>query len=260
MTIDFSRITIYELAALILAIIAILIPIIQWMWKKWVVKPEIFHLPTGRAYLFVNWSGSYIRIDGVLEAQKKDVTIKNIALKIIRLKDDKVLNLTWSTFTSPVKHQTGGSYTSVTEIAHPFCISANSMACVFTEFADIYNSAGKILQPYLDRLTQEVKDVNMLNQSYEEVYPKYITCEAYYEAKAALEKEHFWEIGKYRADLEVKYGEETKQFDYEFSVTAEDYCRLQENLKKALLCPLKDRYVLSYEMQTVQVEIKEKNE
>ena len=91
MVIDFSRITIYEIFALILSIIAILIPIIQWAWKKWIIKPVLYHLPTGRAYLFINRSGSYIQIEGVFEAKNKPTSVKNVTLKVLRVKDDKVL-------------------------------------------------------------------------------------------------------------------------------------------------------------------------
>jgi hypothetical protein len=258
MTVDFTKITIYELLALILAGIAIIIPIIQWAWKKWIVRPVLLHLPTGRAYLFINKSGSYMQIEGVFEAKKKPITIKNIALKVIRAKDDKVLNLTWSTFTSPVNQRIGGNYTSVTETAHPFCIEADSIACAFTEFADIYNSAGKTLRPFYEKLTQEISETSISNQSYDQMYSKYITCDTYSCAKEAMKKEFFWEIGQYQAILEVKYGKKLKCFYYEFSVTSEDYTRLQENLERTLLCPLKDQYMMPYDMQTVQVEIKEK--
>ena len=117
----FFRKTIYELFALILSIIAILIPIIQWAWKKWVIKPVLYHLPTGRAYLFINRSGSYIQIEGVFEAKNKPISVKNVALKVLRVKDDKVLNLRWSTFTSPMSQRMGGNYSSITETAHPTC-------------------------------------------------------------------------------------------------------------------------------------------
>src|SRR5699024_11574136 len=52
MTIDFDTpMTFYELLAIILAVIAIIIPILQWIWKKWVIKPVLNHLITGRAFL-----------------------------------------------------------------------------------------------------------------------------------------------------------------------------------------------------------------
>lgn len=44
--------TVYEKWALILSAIAIMIPIIQWVWKKWIVQPKLNHYHTGYLYLF----------------------------------------------------------------------------------------------------------------------------------------------------------------------------------------------------------------
>ena len=55
----------YEIVAICLSSIAILIPFIQWAWKKWICKAKLNYYPTGQAYLYFNHSGSYLRIDGV---------------------------------------------------------------------------------------------------------------------------------------------------------------------------------------------------
>ena len=82
MRIDFSTpMTFYELLAIVLAAIAIIIPIGQAAYKKWFITPKLCFFPTGRALLFFNQSGSYIRIDGVYEAENKPITIR----KILRL-------------------------------------------------------------------------------------------------------------------------------------------------------------------------------
>lgn len=86
MTIDFDTpMTFYELLAIILSAIAIVIPIAQWIWKKWITKPILNHLITGKAFLFINRSGSYIQIEGVYDAQNKPVLIRKISLKLISL-------------------------------------------------------------------------------------------------------------------------------------------------------------------------------
>ena len=106
MELDFSTISIYELLALILSAVAIFVPLIKWAWNKWITKPILNFLPTGKAQIFTNRSGSYMELDGVFEAQKKPVTIKQMSLKVKRKKDDKILNLNWSTFVSPVNQKT----------------------------------------------------------------------------------------------------------------------------------------------------------
>lgn len=55
MKIDFSTpMTFYELVAIILAAVAIIIPIAQAVWKKWFITAKLSFLPTGRALLFFN--------------------------------------------------------------------------------------------------------------------------------------------------------------------------------------------------------------
>ena len=93
MVIDFNKpMSFYELLAIILAAIAIIIPILQWIWKKWITKPILNHLITGRAFLFINRSGSYMQIEGVYDAQNKPVLIRKINLNLIRKRDEKALN------------------------------------------------------------------------------------------------------------------------------------------------------------------------
>lgn len=255
MIIDFSKITIYEVFALVLSIIAILIPIIQWAWKKWVIKPVLHHLPTGRAYLFINMSGSYMQVEGVFEAKNKPISVKNITLKVLRTKDDKVLNLRWSTFTSPVSQRIVGNYSSITETAHPIRIEADSLICAFIEFADFYNSFSKTFQPHYDALVQQTDKINPLNVPYDQAYQIYTSSDSYKIAKSLLDKELFWEIGQYEITLEAEYEKEKVQFLYKFSVNADDYKRIESNLSKTLAIPIKDLYKKPLSMQTVQVEL-----
>lgn len=258
MTVDFTKITIYELLALILATIALLIPLVQWAWKKWAVKPILKHYPTGRAFLFINKSGSYMQIQGVYEAQNKPISVKNITLKVVRKKDDKALNLRWSSFTSPVNQRIVGNYASTTEIAHPFRIDADNIVCAFTEFADFFNSSEKTFQPFYTALVKEVKDLGVLNLPFGQACTKYKSVKSYAEAADALKNELFWEIGQYEVIMEVTHGKETSDFLYEFEVNSENYQHLLHNIDETLLSPLKDAYRVPYDMQVVQVELKNK--
>ena len=103
MTFNFNTpMTFYEFLALCLSVLALILPLIKTVYKTWIQQPKLKFLPAGRTYLYFNQSGSYIRIDGVYEANVKPVSVKNIAIKIVRQKDDRVLNLSWGTFISPV--------------------------------------------------------------------------------------------------------------------------------------------------------------
>ncbi len=131
MKIDFTTpMTFYELLAIILAAIAIIIPIAQAAWKRWIITPKLNFLPTGRATLFFNQSGSYLRVDGVYEAENKPIAVKNISVTVTRKKDGQKLNLSWSSFISPVNQSMVGNYLQTTESAHPFRIEADSITSI----------------------------------------------------------------------------------------------------------------------------------
>ena len=84
MIIDFTKITIYEILALLLSLIAILVPSFKWLWRTLFVKAKLKFIPNGKIILFFNKSGAYIRIDGAYEALNKSVTIKNGKVRITR--------------------------------------------------------------------------------------------------------------------------------------------------------------------------------
>lgn len=259
MAIDFSTpMTFYELLAIILAGVAIIIPIIQAIWKKWIVTAKLNYLPTGRAALFFNQSGSYIRIDGVYEAEKKPIAVKDISVKVIRQKDSRTLNLSWSSFISPVNQNVVGNFLQTTESAHPFRIEADSIACAFTEFGDSFNSFGKAFNSYTTQLFKQIPDIRKLNSCYSEALKQYQASSEYIEAKTLLSKEFFWEIGKYDVEIIVSYGKATASFHYEISVDEHEHTHLLENIDESLLSPLKQVYGMGFAYHTAYVELRKK--
>ncbi len=258
MVIDFNKpMSFYELLAIILAAIAIIIPILQWIWKKWITKPILNHLITGRAFLFINRSGSYMQIEGVYDAQNKPVLIRKINLNLIRKRDEKALNLVWSTFISPINQRFVGNFSSTTETAHPFRIEQNSMVTAFTEFSDLFNYSERTFQPFYQRLEKEAFECGNKGFNYDQALQEYMKSNAYETAVVALQKELFWEIGKYSATLQVEYDHKTINFIYEFEINAEIANLLNHNLNETILTPLKDVYKIPYLFKTIQVELRE---
>lgn len=249
--------TSYELLAIILSAIAILIPIAQWIWKKWITKPKLNHLITGRAFLFINRSGSYMQIEGVYDAQNKPILIRKISLKLVRKRDDKVLNLAWSVFVSPINQQFIGNFASTTETAHPFRIEQNSMVSAFTQFSDSFNSSERTFQPYYESLMKEASKLISKGYNYDQALAEYTKVDTYEKALSALQKELFWEIGKYMATLQVDYDHKTTNFIYEFEINAETSDLLSHNVKETLIAPLKDGYKVPYSFKSVQVELRD---
>lgn len=247
----------YETIAVFLSTIAILIPIIQWLWRKYIIKPRLEYFPNGNAYLFANNSGSYIRIDGVFEAQKKPIVVKDVALKVIRKNDEKILNLAWSSFISPVNQNVMGVFSSTTEAAHPFKIEQDSIGCAFIEFANQYNSAFRKITPLLEDVQRDVHDIACINNSFD--YARELLCgqKSYIEYQSALNSEMFWEIGQYEVEMKVSYGKSTKAFKLCFEVNREQYEDLKYNIEEVLISKLKNCYNMGYNLRSVQVSIKE---
>ena len=252
-----ATMTTYELLALIMSALALVFPFIQWIWKKWIVKADLKHYQTGHGYLFINRSGSYMRIQSVFEAINKPVSIKNISLCITREHDNQQRNLSWSVFTSPTNMQFIGNNAFMNEIAHPFRIEANHVFCAFTEYTDQNRSTERTLSPYFTKLHEVACEYPLAGKIYNQSVKEYLSTDEYQKAKQALEKELFWTIGKYKAEITAQYGSKAKCFLLRFDIMREQESALKSNIDEMLLFPLKELYKVSPEMQAVEVQLSE---
>lgn len=248
----------YEIVAICLSSIAIIIPIAQWAWKRWAQKPILNYHPNGTARLLFNQSGSYLQIDGVYEAINKPISVKNISVCVKRQRDNETLNLTWSTFISPVIQRVAGNAVQTNETAHPFRIEANSIMCAFTEFADAFNSYAKTFKTKTEVLFNNIPNICKEAQNYNEALQKYQTLSEYTSAKSFVESEFFWEIGKYDVVIQARYDKKTINYLFEFSVGQADYQQINQNIDESLISPLKDAHGIMRNYQFVDVELKEK--
>lgn len=260
MIVDFSKsMSIYELIAIVISVIALLIRIIELIWNRWVVKPILEHLSTGNIMLFINKSGSDVEIDGVFEAKNKPISVKNVTLKIIRQKDDKILKLDWSTFRSPINQRIIGLYASTTEAVHPFRIEADGIITAFIEFSVFGNVSWQHLKPINDELSVLSNKIGNENISFEEAYKDFKKDDLYKEAKIILDKECFWDIGTYEVIMEIKYNKKKVEFLYTFDINANDYNLVKHNIDETLCLSLKDYYRVPYTYEMVKVKLKNKD-
>ena len=250
--------TVYEKWALIMSAIAILIPIIQWAWKKWIVRPRLNHYHTGNIYLFINQSGSYMRVDSVYEAINKPISIKNISANVERLHDHSKRDYVWSSFLSPTNLRFIGNNAFSNEIAHPFRIDSDNICCAFTEFADKDNSAYRSFSRLNEKLLEEVKRISITQTSYEDALTAYTKTSAYEEAKRELENELYWRIGTYSLSIIAEYEKKKKCFQFQFEVTQEQYQQLQINIDETVVAPLKQMFGVRLNMQMVQTKLNSK--
>lgn len=250
--------TVYEKWALILSVTALLIPIIQWAWKKWIVSVRVKYYPTGQATLFFNQSGSYIRLNGVLEAERKAATIKKMSIVLTRKRDDRKLNLVWSYLISPVNASMLGNYVQSSEAAHPFRVEADSVACAFVEYSDPSDSSGKKIRSICADLLPLIMQV-VQNHTYDEALTALSKSPEYLDAKNNVFGDFYWEIGQYMVDVSVEYGKQkTKTFSFDFTVSEQDYNDLRSNIDESLIAKLKDFYSVRWSFRSPMVEITER--
>lgn len=249
--------TVYEKWALILSAIAILIPLIQWAFKKWIMRSKVKFYPTGQATLFFNQSGSYIRLNGVLESERSAATIKKLSLVITRKRDDHKLNLAWSYLISPVNQSMLGNYVQTTEAAHPFRVEADSVACAFVEYSDPSDSSGIKIRKTCSDLIPVIQQA-VSGRSYDEALALFCKSPEYLDAKNTLLSDFFWEIGKYFVAVTVEYGKKkAKIFSYEFTVTEQNSQDLRANIDESLITRLKEQYHVPWTFKSPLVEISE---
>lgn len=252
----------YEIISIVLSIIAIIIPtivipILSYFYKKFFKSPKLKHYITGRATLYFNFSGSYIRIDGVYESQRNSASIKNVVLQITRNTDEQKLNLQWSSFISPVNQRLLGNYSSTVETAHPFRIESDSIVCAFVQYADVNDSANRTLTPLYLNLVKIVEELSQTSTTFDEAKEKYVATNEYISLKNAAMGFFYWKIGKYTVEIQTKYENKLAIFKYEFEVNETTNSDLILNFEETLLTPLYNRYGLPASKRAVLVELRE---
>jgi len=252
----------YETFSIVVSVAAllmsILIPIFQWVWKKWIMRPIVKYYPVGEAQLFFNQSGSYIQINGILESERKAVTIKKMKATITRKSDDRKLNLVWSMFISPVNQRTYGNYIQTTETAHPIRVEADSIFCAFTEFSDPSDSSGKKIRRICTDLIPVIQRV-FKDRSYNDACADYCKSPEYIEAKNSLLSDFLWEIGEYYVDVTVEYGNKKELiFKYKFFVSEKDSVDLRNNIDESLIAKAKEYYQVQLAFNSPRVEISDR--
>lgn len=230
MNFDFSTpMTAYELLAILLSAIAIMIPIFKAVWNKWIRKTSIVFLPSGLISVFFNKSGSYISFGGVYSVKNKAATVKSIASTVTRLSDKAVLDLRWSSFSSPIHRRIAGAYETSFETAHPFKVDADNLAPVFVEFeVKEQDVVGKLLSPAF--LTTSTILNSYPSITLYEADQQLRCSQAYKEAFTKINDQFFWKPGKYQLLLSTDYNTQNITNLYEFELSDDDSKQLRANI------------------------------
>lgn len=252
-------ITTYEFIAIVLSVVAIVVPILKWVYDKFIKKLKIDFLPSGMISMYYNKSGSYISFGGVYEAKNKSTTIKDISAKIIRKSDNATLSLIWSCFPSPIFRKVAGNFESSFETAHPFKVEADTLAPAFVEFEnasyDMNEVTNNILRPVVNA------SIPILAQPDIGLYDadaKVKALKEYNDAKIELNDNFFWKSGKYELIIITKHSKGTFEKKYLFKLSDKDNKLLKENIDNLLVLHIAEHFRLSVPMNSVKKEFQEK--
>lgn len=229
----------YEIAATVIAILALLQPWIIKLWDHFFRKIRLIFIPSAKIKLYYNRSGAYIYLGGVIESQNKAAVVKDIAVKIIRKKDKAELALDWSSFMIPVFQSIGGNAVSSSEIARPFKVEAGGLCPVFIEF-------GSTNIQEIDRLseiysTMAAESQQILQQGIMPDQAKKTLSESanYKKFKDELLENFYWKTGDYEIVLSIIFNDKrTEQYKFKFNIDKEETENFKQNIEKSLLSPI----------------------
>ena len=258
MKFDFTTpMTAYELLAIILAALALVIPFLKWVYDKYIRKLKLNFLASGKLSVFFNKSGAYVSLGGVYEAKNKTAAVKNISAKIQRNSDKAILPLRWSTFLSPVFRQVAGNYETSFETAHPFKVEADTLTPVFVEFENSEQNSGEIINSIIKPLHMKANnDMNTMNLPVQTYDPAYRASTEYKDALIAMNDIFFWKPGDYTVELITEYNHSTFSCYGKFNLTKEDSEKLRANIEELFVEPLANKINCRITVNTVTKEFK----
>lgn len=260
MSINFEQpMTVYEFIAIVLSVLALVIPVVKWAYDKFFKRLKIDFLPSGMITLFHNRSGSYISLGGVYEAKNKPTTIKEISAKVIRKVDNATLSLIWSVFPSPVFRNLAGNCETSFETAHPFKVEADTLAPAFVEFTNATSNmdeiSNDILRPVVDASMPILSQPNIALFAADtgvKALPEYTT------AKLALNDHFFWKAGTYEIILTTVHSKGSFDKKYEFQLSDEESTSIRHNIDNLLVIHVANHFRMSLQMSSVRKEFNEK--
>lgn len=256
MNFDFSTpITVYELIAIA---IAVLIPLIQWIFKRWIPRADLEFYSSGQNFLLFNQSGSYIQMNSTYECKHKPTIVKNSCVHIVSRKNNDALNLKWINFYS-LTNQTinvTGATIRTSEAAHPLSLGANSVISMYIDFGDSFDSFGKTFQANITHLNNLIQEMQKNKIEYSDAIKRFAQDEEYKRVRSVLEKEFFWNIGEYDIDFEVLFGNRKKHYKFSLTVTETENKLLLKNIDEALISLLKSAYGIQVKYQVPTFELK----
>ena len=245
MKFDFTvGMTQYELIAIIMSAIALSIPLIKYLWNKFVVKPKLTYHPFDQVTFYYNQSGSYLQFGFVLRCEKASAIVNDISVCITRKNNSDRLCLDWSSFISIYNQRVGDNRIIANEVARPIYITKDNLHPLLIQFYitdnDTINKLRRIhtdMRSELSKYPQEFGDGKM-----EEAIILMRDSEKYKKYYPQLEEELFWKKGDYTLEITTTYNDSKKFVGmFDFSISHEEANNIKNNIDESLVCDLKNK-------------------
>lgn len=259
MSID-STISIYELVATSIALLALVQPWIGKLFRYFFRRLKISFIEPKSIRLFYNKSGAYVSINGVLEAKNRTAIIRDIEVKIIRESDKAELDLDWSTFCAPTFQQIGNNpvITPVitNEVAHPFLIIKDTVIPVYTEFALANQRESFLLEEIYNEIDNLTNTIISSNKEFDKAKENIKNSSEYCGNYETLLQNFYWKTGKYILNYTITFNDkEHKTFVFNFELSNDDSELLKKNIENSLLSSLNINFNTPVNLRALQKEI-----
>ena len=227
--------TTYEIIATVIAILALLQPWMIKLWDRFCRRICVNFIPSSKIKLYYNRSGAYVYLGGVIEAKNKAAVVKDIAVKVVRKKDNAELLLDWSSFMIPVFQSVGGNAVTTSEIARPFKVEAGSLYPVFIEFTSTNIQESNRLTEIYNTLSSEFVGIMQLNITIDQAKLVLATLSSYRTFKDELLQNFYWRADDYVIELTITYNNtKTQRYKFKFNIDVREADSLKGNIEKSL--------------------------
>src|SRR5262245_56334176 len=229
--------------SLIIAAIALMQPWLIGLFKKCFRRKRVEIYETGSIEIGLSTFGPTVGLFGTLNAIHGDAVVRNMTLKVVRLKDKAEHDFSWGVFRSP-KFVAAGPDPSF-QLGSTFVIPSASPH----HFSILFWDRGLIdeAQPFATKLVEQWNEFlkNKLSTADPDVDPMKLRFDAYEEfartsehlnTYTALQDMFYWHPGRYFLQLEVATIHPDNKFikKWEFRLTEQDSNSLKLNVVSVL--------------------------
>lgn len=260
---DFSQpMTTYETIAITISLLALFMPIIHFLIKKFFYPLKLQYIPNKNIItILFNESGPYVSLGFSLNCQNQNILLKNIRIIIIRKSDNAQLSLIWSSLESPsTQKMSSGGMIFFNEAVRAMKIGANTLPLFLVEFEDTNSERVNKLKEIHTKKLNFSNTVTPYETPYEDTIKKFTEQETYQKDYNNILEEFFWKSGDYDFTLISTYDNEKElKTNYTFNITTDEHNSMKENIYRSLICRINLIYNISSNWYTLRKEYKEKN-